>query len=385
MNLLKRIEVNRKIFLLILAVGLVIRLGLCYFQYSGDINNFIGWADSFLSSSDNFYEKKFTDITPPNYPPLAVYFFGFWRWLYQLIKAFTWQVNCTVKVFPSQLVYLIESQNMQAALMKMPAILGDIGASYLIYFLTGKSLLIMSLYLFNPAVIYVSSVWGQIESVTIFFLLFTIYFLNNYKLSSKKKHFFLSHLTFILAVLFKQTALWFLPILLITWYKISSLRKLIYGLFLQLLFFGISYIPITGFSLKPIFWFINTLSGSSRFAADGAWNLWGIILPSRFPDSLFLGPLTVRIWSVIILGSLYLAICLNYLRKNQFKYLAKHLLLVALVAFFFQTRVHERHLAYALPLILITEIRLKKQLLIYIGITSYHYFNLVSVLKLPFI
>jgi Gpi18-like mannosyltransferase len=381
MKSLKRIEANRKVFLLILAVGLAIRLGLCYFQYSGDINNFIGWADSFLSSSDNFYEKEFIDITPPNYPPLSIYFFGFWRWLYRLIKAFTWQVNCTVKAFPSQLVYLIGSQNMQAAIMKMPAILGDIGASYLIYFLAGKSLLIMSLYLFNPAVIYISSVWGQIESVPIFFVLLTIYFIKK----NNQQSYYLSHLTFITAVLFKQTALWLLPIFLITWYGVRPVKILIKGLLIQLLVFWISYLPITGLGFECFRLFVSTLSGSSKFTADGAWNFWRLIFPDQFPDYISVGPLTVRSWSLLILICLYLAICISFWYKNNVNNLANYLLLIALVAFFFQTRVHERHLAYAIPLILISKFKLNNLLAIYITLSLFHYLNLVNVLKLPFI
>src|SRR6185437_15129271 len=65
--------------------------------------------------------------------------------------------------------------------VKLPAIVADLGIGVLVYALvrrfaaTGIALGAAALYLFNPAVIFNSAVWGQVDSVAAGLALFALY------------------------------------------------------------------------------------------------------------------------------------------------------------------------------------------------------------------
>src|SRR3989344_8529408 len=291
----------KKNLLFLLLAALLVRLSLAYFQYSGDVNNHLVWSQSFIGEgAAGFYSRHFPGYNDANYPPLAIYLFGLSVFLYQITLSFFQYLNNLIGAFPSALIPLWQSGNMQAAFLKLPAISADIGIGYLIYRLTKKKLL-AAIYLFNPAVFYISAVWGQIESLPIFFLVLSYFFL--------PRRYYLSHLAFVLAILSKQTALWVLPIFLIAWLKQSDLKTLLQGLTLQAVIFFLLYLP---FALPPaaIASYLTTLSGSSTLVSDQAGNLWHwLFAGAPIEDNLpFLG-LTVRLWSLLLLALALLFLC----------------------------------------------------------------------------
>lgn len=361
----------------LLLLALLVRLALAYFQYSGDVNNHLVWGRSLLTGGPvGFYDRHFPGFNDANYPPVAILLFGFSVFLYQTTLAFFHYLNSLVGVFPSFLVPLFAGENMQAAFLKLPAILADLGIGYLIYKITKKKLFAF-LYLFNPAVIYVSAVWGQIESLPIFFLVASYYFL--------PRRYFLSHLAFILAVLSKQTALWLLPIFLIIWFKQGGVKALLQGLTLQVAIFLLLYLPFN-LPFGAIASYLASLSGSSTLIADKAGNLWFFLFAgARVEDSLpFLG-LTVRLWSLIFLGFAVLHICYRLWRNYSLKLAANSLFWFSLAAFFLQTRVHDRHLAPTLPFLLLATFPERPKLFFYTALSVYHLINLYLSLRLPFI
>src|SRR5580698_2945149 len=66
-------------------------------------------------------------------------------------------------------------------LVKLPAILADLGVGALVYAIvrrfagTGYALGAAALYLLNPATIYISALWGQVDSITGGLALLAIY------------------------------------------------------------------------------------------------------------------------------------------------------------------------------------------------------------------
>ena len=367
----------KKSLLFLLLAALLVRLSLVYFQYSGDVKNHLIWGHSFLESGPfGFYGRHFPGFNDANYPPLAIYLFGFAVFINLVVLALFSYLNTLIAIFPSFLVPLFSSENMQAAFLKLPAILADIGIGYLIYKLTKKKLF-ACLYLFNPAVIYVSAVWGQIESLPIFFLVLSLYLV--------KKNYLASHAAFILAVLSKQTALWLLPVFLIIWAKQGNFKTLLRGLILEAVIFFLLYLP---FALPPaaIASYLTTLSGSSTLVSDQAGNLWHwLFAGARVEDSLpFLG-LTVRLWSLVFLTLSFLLICIRLWRNYSIKLATDSLFWFSLAAFFLQTRVHDRHLAPALPFLLLTSYSPKPKLFFYVALSVYHMINLYLSLGLPFL
>ncbi len=383
---LSQLSKNKKLWLLLFS-AFFIRLFLAYFQYSGDIRNHLAWADSFLNQVVGFYSRPISGFETPNYPPLTIYLFSISRVLYHWFSQASVYLNKAIGIFPSKLIFLLPTLNMQAAFLKLPAILADLGIGFLIYKFVSlrknsRPLLYTLLFLFNPAVIYVSTVWGQIESLPIFFILLSVY------LGKQKtdKGYYLSHLSYLLAALSKQTALWLLPVFIVYWFKRSDFKRLLKGLLLQFAVFLLFYLPFTGFSLQSLSLYTSTLKGSSDLISDAAWNLWHFVYSGqRISDSTLLLGISVRLWSIIILFVFYLKVLSNYLssKKQTIFYV---LLILSLSAFFFQTRVHERHLFPVLVFILLVPTSKKNlQLTSYFLVSAFHFFNLYWTLGLPFI
>lgn len=388
---------NKKKYLIYLLVtGLLVRLSIVYFQYSGDIGNHIAWGKGFLEGTLGFFSKKFPGYNDANYPPVTIYLFGFSVWLYQLASQLVISFNQAIRIFPSGLVHLMPTLNMQSAFMKLPCIFADLGIAWLIYQLapTKKKnikLLLASLFLFNPAVIYISTIWGQVESLPIFFILLSFYFLSLFAKKQKSKinvntYYYLSHLSFAFAALSKQTALWILPIMLIVWFKKTNIVNFLKGLFIQLIAFVLLYLPFTLSLIEPFNIYLQTLSGSTTLAAESVWNIWHFLLPPHAQDSiLFLG-LSIRFWSLLSLAIVYSLVCLRLFLNFEKGDIYSSLFLLSLAAFFLQTRVHEKHLFPALVFLLLVGSHKKvNKYVFFIILSVYHMLDLYKSLQLPFI
>jgi len=372
---------TKRSLIIALVLGLTLRLIVGYFQYSGDLKNHLVWGSSFLTGPVGFYSLHFPGFNDPNYPPLAIILFAASNLLYSVFLGLVRQLNLAFQSFPSLLLPLFETENMKMLFLKLPGIFADIGIAYVLY-LFSKKLKLLSLipilFLFNPAFVYVSTVWGQTESVTAFFLIFSLYL-------AFSKHTFPSLLFFFLSVLTKQTALWFAPLFMLLWWKEFRSVDLFRGFLISAAVFFLFFIP---FGLTPpqaISVYIATLSGSSALVTDAAWNLWHFIYGPGVADSTLLGPLSIRTISILLLFLSLLVILISLLRKYHSTRLLNALFLWSLLVFFLQTRVHERHLYFAPLFLLLTPFPAKNHLLDYILLSIYYYSNLYQSLGLPFI
>ena len=136
-------------FIIFAAIAFVIRLAIAYSLpgYMTDMDCFKAWANySYEGGLSNFYTSDFF----ADYPPLyiyALYFLGFLR------DAFS--VDITSPMF--------------AMMIRLPAMICDIVAAYAVYRIARKKLgnttaLFLSMFLLlNPAVIFNSSAWGQMD------------------------------------------------------------------------------------------------------------------------------------------------------------------------------------------------------------------------------
>lgn len=373
-------------FYWILFLALIVRLYVSYFQYSGDVLNHLVWGNSFLHYPVGFYSRHFPGFNDANYPPMAIYLFAISGFLYRTVTSLFSFLNQTLSIFPSLLVPLFELENVQLGFMKLPAIFADLGIGLMLYKIFRKlkylrPLLSTSLFLFNPAIIYVSSVWGQIESVTILFLILSLYC----ALFAQKKHLYLSIFFFALSALTKQTALWFAPLYFLLWYQELNMDGWIRGTISGLVLIIFSYLP---FGLGPLAAFVNyfsTLTGSSDYVSDAAYNFWWFIYPTPTPDSTLIGILSIRQISIALLISLLVVFMYKLFKDYQLRTFLNYLFFWSLAVFFLQTRVHERHLAPALVFALLTPGLAGRYYLDYLAISLYHFFNLYTILKLPFI
>lgn len=378
---------NSKKILYLLIFAFLLRLVFLFPQYSGDVKNHLVWGNAFLNNALGIYSRHFNGFNDINYPPLTIFFFALSNVFLNGINSFFNFLNQSFSFFPSFLVPLFKSENMAMGFLKLPGILCDIGIGYLIYKLavflkSPKPLLIAALYLLNPAVIYISSVWGQVESVTNFFLLYSLYL----SLVPKKQNIkFLSLPVFCLAVLIKQTAFWFIPFYLLLWIKEINWQGIVKGFITAIAIFFGSYLSVGLYPVAAVKSYFATLSGSSTTVADAAWNVWYFLFPSLPSDSQKIGFISIRQLSIILLSLVLIFLIVRLIKKYTTGRLLSFLFIWSLAVFFLQTRVHERHLAPAIMFCLLTPGLFTRYLLDFLILSAYHMYNLYWSLRLPFI
>jgi Gpi18-like mannosyltransferase len=368
-------------------LALILRLIFLFPQYSGDVKNHLVWGNSFLLSPDGFYSRHFPGFNDANYPPVAIYLFALSNLLLLGIRNLFLFLNNLLPVFPSFLVPLFDHDNMRFGFLKLPGIIADLGIGLLIFkFFEFRKVrhpyLLASLYFFNPAVIYLSSVWGQIEPITNFFLLLSLYTALQAKTDKSKM---LSIVYFVLAALTKQTSLWFAPFYLFVWLKELPLKTIILGVIAAVSLFFASYLPFGLLPFAALKNYLATLGGSSSGVSDAAWNFWFALYPAGAEDSVRLGLFSVRTISIFLLVLILIFFIYRLTKHYSLRTFLKYLFLWSLAVFFLQTRVHERHLAPALVFGLLAFVETPAWWLGYLNLSLFHFLNLFLTLKIPFI
>ena len=213
---MKKREISSYIPHVLFITGLLLRLILGYFNlgFPYDTACFSIWSDRmFTVGAGEFYSPDmFTD-----YPP------GFMYILY-VIGAFR------------SLLQLPTYSGAHLLLLKLPAIICDMICTALLYreasakYSSSHANLVAGLYLFNPAVILNSSVWGQVDSVyTLTVMLLCLYLIKGKLLPA--------YIVFGIGVLLKPQMLVFTPVLLAgildyVFLKNFSMNKFLKNLFL---------------------------------------------------------------------------------------------------------------------------------------------------------
>lgn len=204
-----------------------------------------------------------------------------------------------------------------------------------------KNLFILILFIINPVVIYVSSVWGQFESIYCFCLLSAVYLLHNKKYS-------LSIVTYIMAILVKPQAIIILPIIMFYIYYLGKFKKFILGIFLSL----IPLSSIIFFSKgNPLIWLINffgdlTSIGATSTVSSSAFNLWSLLTGfTTYINQNYLF-LTYQNWGFIVFGLFYLLIFIKFFKDLKAKnyHLIETIFIIYLGYFILAPQVRERYL-----------------------------------------
>lgn len=386
---MKKAFKKNKLLLILLSLGFVIRLVLSVQIYSGDVNNHISWGKDIVEiGTKGIYEREFAiryGTMTPTYPPIPLMFFTPAYWMYDYLYNLSWKLNLTYPIFPSNLIFFLEDQDTLPAFLKLPAIIADIILAVVVYKFVKKitkgkeklALILSSFVVFNPAFIYSSAYWGQIESTPLVFVLLAFYFL----LFSKKT--FLPVIFISLSFLTKQTSIIFAPIFLIVYLKKFGIRESVKGFILSLLIFFVAFLPF--YKSGNIFTFpyltywnkIQTGSGSD-YVTDHAFNFWALLTGlGKISDKTHYILLTYRLWSYLIFFGVLLTILYKLvLRKIKSQYVLMAGAIVAVGAFLFLTRMHSRYLAQALPFILLLAAYNKKYIHVYIFVSAFLLINM---------
>lgn len=351
--------------------GLVLRIILSLQIYSGDVNNHISWGQDILKNgTTGIYEREFMfryGTLTPTYPPVPLLLFTLSQGAFNWVSRTAWDTNLKYPLFPSQIIWWLQDQDTQPAFHKIWAIIADIGIAYLVYAITRKYWL-AALVLFNPAFFYNSASWGQIESVPVFFLMAAF-------LTRRP---FLSAFSFTLALLTKQSSIIFIPVYVLFFWRQFGFTLSLKSAAIGIVAFWLSFLPFYNSGNMLTFPFttywnkIQTGSGSD-YVVDHAFNFWTIISGlGKISDSkVFLFNQTYAIW-----GYFFFVSCLLFIISRKRFSIFPAATLIALSAFFFLTRMHERYMLPALAFLVLWIYRDRRLLPVFLYLSVFHWLNL---------
>lgn len=359
------------ILILIIILALATRFLLSPAEgYTPDMGCWKQWSDSMIQHGfTNIYQK-----TDSNYPPLFLYTLGFVGHFYQNISRFFGQNDAILN-----------------SLLKTPAIIFDILTGLIIFFVLKKisnfkiACLSTIFYIFNPAIIYESSWWGQVDAINTLFIVLSLLCLITQKKTSW------SWLFLALAIFTKLQSIIFLPLVLfITWKKDKQKpRQIVIGMTILVIVTIIIlslfiYTHKIGSFLKNII--LGSVGAYPIFSAN-AFNVWWpvqIIKGQLIQDTnLIFGPINYRHLGLAMFACAYIFALYFLNKKSDSKSIWLAASFVALAFFMLPTEMHERYMFPVFALLSLIWIQNKKLWPIY-GILSITYLLNLSFVLPPF-
>jgi len=180
------------VFLLVILLALALRImaALVYKGFETDIACFKGWA---VGVHEHGMADFYTSGLFADYPPGYMYVLGLLGWLREVFSIETAGTLFTL-------------------IIKLPSITAEVLTALVVYRAASREigkmfcLLCASFLLFNPALFFNSSVWGQIDNFFILFAVLTLYYL-------RKDNPYLGALFFAAALLIKPQAIMLAPVI----------------------------------------------------------------------------------------------------------------------------------------------------------------------------
>lgn len=282
-----------------------------------DFNTFRAWSNQLVSNGFGSFYNSWSDYLP-----------GYLYVLWLLGK-----ISSALPSLPQVLLY------------KLPAILADIGTGIFIFYAVRHfrekwALPAAAIYLFNPAVLANSTLWGQVDSLTALASVTSIFFVRKNPMASA--------LALGIGTLIKPQAAFIAPIIGILWLKNFGFRKTFMFFALCFVIFLLGFVPFAGNNsfLPFVSERILTTANQYPYTSVNAFNFWAILPGMWKPDSgglQLVGVLLATIFLSIITLVYYLRMKNKSVKNEGFAvFLLSSLYL--LISFLFLTRMHERHL-----------------------------------------
>lgn len=377
--------------LLIFALALIFRLVLAPSVWHPDVTNHIDWGTRFYEYGANkFYapESNVWSFTWPNQPPGTILIFAFVRKVYEFVFNILWQININIPVFPSKIIVFAEERLYQT-LLKLPAIIADLGIAYLIYKFCRKlnknaARFGALIFLFNPVIWYNSAVWGQTDAVINFFALLSFYLLT-------KRNIIVATLFLAMSLYIKISLIIFLPLFAIYVYKQKySIKRLALAAILPV--FGLLAITfLFSFPKEPVGWLIevykvNILTNQLQVITANAFNIWAFLVGIKeMSHDLLLGPLAFKNWGYLLFLCSFLPLLYKLWKNTTEKTAIWVFALTAFSSWLFLTNMHERYLYPVYPYFAILVVLEQRLLPIYLGVSGINLINLYNLWWTPYV
>jgi Gpi18-like mannosyltransferase len=328
------------ILAVVLAVSAIIRVLLFPIQgYQIDTGDFVSW---FNTAAQHGIRPFYSVAGYFDYPPFNVYIFWAFGSLANLVKM---NMATMVKVVPN---------------------IFDLATAAIIYFFVRKqssfkvALASTVLYAFNPAVIYNTAVWGQLDAIYTFFLVLSLLL----ALKSKPTP---SAVVFALGLLTKPQGIALLPLIALLIYKKNGLKNLLYSITAFAATIILVVLPFEGVG-NPFTFLVNVYSNGYtyyNYTSVNAFNLWGLYALWMKDGYLFyVGWL---LFGAVAVFSLYFVHKRLKISGDMIAIFAAFMLFFAF--FMLPTRIHERYLFPAISMLALMFPLVKRARVLYVVLT----------------
>lgn len=343
-----------QVFLVVLTLAVSLLVRLLLFRYHGyyiDENSFKAWYNTAAEKGlHNFYDSTWSD-----YPPFNIYIF----WIFgKLAHA----------LGPGSLYLLI----------KLPQNLFDLATAYLIFRFVRQrysflfALGAMAVYALNPATIFDSAVWGQMDSIYAFFMVASLYALmrSKYELSGG----LLS-----IAVLTKPQSVVLLPVVAYVILTKGGWKRSVSS---AAVFLALVFLIIAPFHWNnPVTFLIDRYTGYNLYPYNSlnAYNFWAL-LGFWKPDTVPHLGLSYQHWGIVafVIFAAFVMWQLHRKPGGRAPVFAAFLLMFGF--FMLMTRMHERYLFPVLALLALS-FSPRHPPWLYVGLTGTFFANLVYVMS----
>ncbi|MEO6991658.1 MAG: glycosyltransferase family 39 protein [Candidatus Baltobacteraceae bacterium] len=327
--------------------------------FKNDVVTFEAWS---LTLAEHPLREFFAKAGFADYPP--GYFF------------ILWLVGHAYKL----LIHGDPSWTLLKFAVKLPAVVMDIVDAWLLFAIVRRfaalpwAFAAAAFFAFNPATIFISAYWGQVDSVAAGFTLLSVLLVPFADGYSDRRAFYAltgAWLAIAYSILIKPPALVVVPLLLAFAFvapdaKRRNLRLLATGAGL-LGAFGLAYVAALAFhpGLNPVDQF-TWLYGRYQYASSvypdnsvNAFNLYALRQPFWQPDTqlvpnLHWGSWTIGlpqyVWGIGLFAVAALLVILRYLQRRDGLAFVEGAMLLSLAFFILSTRMHERYVFSAFAL-----------------------------------
>lgn len=344
-----------------LAIALLIRLIFLLYPYAFwiDMNSFRAWTLGLAQNGiSNFYGSMWSD-----YPPGYLYILWVTGKIYQLFDPDLRHTDGALLI----------------ASIKLIPVLADIGSAVLIWLILKSRVPLTTActaslaYAFNPPIVFVSAVWGQVDSILIFMMLLVVWLL-------LLDRFIAASLVGAVSLIVKPQGLFLAPLFFGSqWFKqawwkwlvviIASLG-IIWGMVLPFYWTQRDFATLWTAAIGPFQFLYQRMTATAAtypYASVNAFNIWGGV--NWQPDDIELFGLSYRLIGLGLLGILLGWLGVFLYKKRQFSdfFLAGAIILLGM--FMLPTRMHERYILPAIAFLAIAVAFINSIKLIYWGFT----------------
>jgi Gpi18-like mannosyltransferase len=243
-------------------------------------------------------------------------------------------------------------------LVKLPAVFADLGVGVLLYALVRRfagrkwALGAAALYLFNPATIYISASWGQVDSISGGLALLAIYLLASDDNPSTAR-IAGAWLAFGYSLLIKPQAAVLLPLLVAFAFvnvqqRRHRIRATAIGIVAATLLALVLSEPFhPGNPFAAIAWLVQQYAYGSNvypYNSVNAFNLWAFRGSLWLPDNQTIAGIPQYVWGIVLVLAAVVLIVYRYLQQRTAQSLLEASAIATIAFFVLATRMHERYL-----------------------------------------